>query len=648
MKIRSKILIPSVALVVASTLAVLAVALFLFISFAEDRTRDTIDMLAADLRDQYAGFRAESSQALAICMDNVALSTALSNKNSNGIEDAMRKISRTTGVDFFILTDGAGIAQYVSYDRTQEGADLSGLPSIQSALNGKSNTTTEAGEIIRYSIKSSGSIGFGGRIIGTVTCGFRLDDDKFVDSVKEKYGADVSVFVGDTGLSTTLIQDGNRMTGIKASPEVYAVVSQNEEYQGEDLILGHNASVFYMPLHDATGNVSGMLFTGTLTADRDDAIRSIITTGIITSLAMIAISVIISWIISRSLVRPIKEVCGVMHQYSIGDLSTEPLHASRDEIGQLASDVRTFRQELKNIVDDLTKGLARLADKHLDYKGIDYVGDFEAINHAYYDFQRDLNDIISKISEASVRVKNESGQLSESSSELAHGATEQAASIEELAATLGNISANIEGTARNAGAANKSVEVADKALKNSSSEMNLMVTAMSDIKKTSDEIGKIIKTIEDIAFQTNILALNAAVEAARAGEAGKGFAVVADEVRNLASKSAEAAKNTTALIENALRAVANGTHIAEKTAKAMGEVNDSSKATAGYVIEIASASTAQFDAVKEVTQGVDTIAEVVQRNTATSEESAASSDELARQATILAELVGQFTLNKGL
>ena len=237
-----------------------------------------------------------------------------------------------------------------------------------------------------------------------------------------------------------------------------------------------------------------------------------------------------------------------------------------------------------------------------------------------------------------------SSQMANGSQVLADGTTKQANAIEELTATITDISKHVQLNAENAAKAEKlSSDVQNKVIFQNE-EMTNMLNAMADIEDKSNEIGKIIKTIDDIAFQTNILALNAAVEAARAGAAGKGFAVVADEVRNLASKSAEAAKNTTNLISASIDAVNNGAAIANSTAESMKEVMEISKETNSLIINIATATNEQADAISQVTIGLDQISQVVQQNSATAEETAASCEELSGQSRLLKEQVARFKI----
>lgn len=238
-----------------------------------------------------------------------------------------------------------------------------------------------------------------------------------------------------------------------------------------------------------------------------------------------------------------------------------------------------------------------------------------------------------------------SSQVAAGAQALAQGTTEQASSIEELSSTIAEISQKINNTANNAHLANLEAMSTNEVVSNSNNQMQEMKNAMNNINAKSAEISRVIKTIENIAFQTNILALNAAVEAARAGSAGKGFAVVADEVRNLAQKSAAAAKNTTVLIEETIQAVKHGADIADINSQTMLNVVDGSNKVRDFLNEIARASKEQSDAVSQITIGVDQIFSVIQNNSAMAEESAAASEELSSQAQLLLTHIGKFCLN---
>lgn len=252
--------------------------------------------------------------------------------------------------------------------------------------------------------------------------------------------------------------------------------------------------------------------------------------------------------------------------------------------------------------------------------------------------------VLESIKNASEHILNSSEQVSSGSQSLAQGTNEQSSSVEELAATVGDVSNRIQQSSENAVGASRKVETVGRDVENCNIEMQKMISAMEDISNSSNEIGKIIKTIEDIAFQTNILALNAAVEAARAGDSGKGFAVVADEVRNLASKSAEAAKNTTLLITNSIQTVFNGSQIANEAAKTMGSVAESTKEVVKVIDMISLDSEDQVKSIVEVQIGIDQIASVVHSNSANAEQSAALSEELSSQAETLKVLVDNFKL----
>lgn len=377
--------------------------------------------------------------------------------------------------------------------------------------------------------------------------------------------------------------------------------------------------------------------------------------AIFASLALVVIALIISviWgiIVSKGISKPITECAERLEKLAKGDLeSAVPDIKNEDETGILANATKVITVGLSAVIKDMSYMLDSMAGGNFDINSKatnNYIGDFLPLLEAVRGINTKLSDTLSQINQSAEQVSSGSEQVSSGAQALSQGATEQASSVEELAATINEISQQIKGNAEAAKEANgimsdTSVEIAE-----SNDKMQSLISAMEEISDASQQIGKVIKTIEDIAFQTNILALNAAVEAARAGAAGKGFAVVADEVRSLASKSAEAAKGTTALIENSIKAVENGTRLADETAKSLVMVVDGAKKASNTVTRIASASDEQANSIIQVTTGVDQISSVVQTNSATAEESAAASEELSGQAQMLKDLVDRFTLKNG-
>lgn len=330
-----------------------------------------------------------------------------------------------------------------------------------------------------------------------------------------------------------------------------------------------------------------------------------------------------------------------------GNLSEEVDYRSEDEFGLMAHAMRDVTRGVGSIIKDIEMVLSAMGNGDFtvhSFASEKYVGDYHKIYMAMKLIKENFNGTLTTLNHSADQVSSGSDQVSSGAQALSQGATEQASSVEELAASINEISGHINKNAQNAQEAGNKAVVVGNVAGESNRRMQDMLNAMSDINAASGEIGKIIKTIEDIAFQTNILALNAAVEAARAGAAGKGFAVVADEVRNLASKSAEASKNTAVLIENSLHAVENGKRIADDTAKSLEEVMTGIQDATSMMESIAKASHEQAEAITQITIGIDQISSVVQTNSATAEESAAASEELSGQAQIMKELVRKFRL----
>lgn len=360
--------------------------------------------------------------------------------------------------------------------------------------------------------------------------------------------------------------------------------------------------------------------------------------------AVIFVLIVMS-LLRKAILSPVNELNQVANAIARGDLSAEVTYDGKDEFGELANEMKALLVRVVGIIKDLDYGLEEIGSGNFTVRSRAkelYIGDFANLHVSMQNIIKSLSSTLSQIERASQEVAGGADQVSSGAQALSQGTTEQASSIEELSASIGEVTDQIRLNAEHAKLANESAELAGQEIFKSNEEMKRMVEAMDQINMKSAEISKIIKVIEDIAFQTNILALNAAVEAARAGQAGKGFAVVADEVRNLASKSAQAAKGTTNLIEETLVAVQVGAKIANDTAKHLDESEKITREAVGLIEKIAEASENQAAAAAQINVGIEQIAAVVQNNSATAEESAAASEELNAQAELLNTLISRF------
>ncbi len=366
-----------------------------------------------------------------------------------------------------------------------------------------------------------------------------------------------------------------------------------------------------------------------------------ILTMIISLVVGAAIALVLSLMIARSISRPIGKVVEAARQLAKGDIDiTFDIH-SQDETGIL---IDAF-SELVESTREQAHVVERVADGDLTVT-VPIRSEKDLLGHKLNQMVESFNNLIVNISNAAEQVSVGAKQISDSSMSLSQGATEQASSIEELSATIEEISEKTKVNADNAGRANQVSEKAKNYALEGNSQMREMLDAMGQINDSSGNINRIIKVIEDIAFQTNILALNAAVEAARAGEHGKGFAVVAEEVRSLAAQSSNAAKETTVLIEDSIQKVTNGTKIAQETAEALEKIVEEVESVFDIVSGINHASEEQATAIAQINQSITQVSHVVQENSATSEESAAASEELYSQAENLKELIGQFRVKR--
>lgn len=364
---------------------------------------------------------------------------------------------------------------------------------------------------------------------------------------------------------------------------------------------------------------------------------------------MVLVGIILNLRMIRMIVRPLREADEAVSAFSHGDLSYEVNYSSNNEIGQMCEAVRTSQQIVSGIIEDIVNVTHALEDGDLTVSTtMEYPGQFAPIKENLEELLGHLNNTMSDILNASDQVAAGADQVSVGAQSLAQGATEQASAVEELSATINEIDTSAQHSADTAKTAKEKSNQAAEQVNVCNDRLQEMRKAMGDILSSQSDIGKIIETIENIAFQTNILALNAAVEAARAGSAGKGFAVVADEVRNLASKSDQAAKQTKELIESSLSYAKRGSELVEDVDANMQKVIEYAGAAIGLMDQVAEDSISQADSINQLTTGVDQISAVVQTNSATSEESAAASEELSSQAVMMKQLIQQFHLKSGI
>lgn len=437
------------------------------------------------------------------------------------------------------------------------------------------------------------------------------------------------------------IELGKTNSKLRAFGKIVEKMANGEDGTGSYTYNGKTKIMAYSPVPESQGWSIAVV-----------AVRSEFLTMFYISLGIIVVIVVAFTLIGiyfgkklgKTLSAPIAVCVDRLKLLAQGDLKSEtPVIKSNDETEILSDNLRTTIENLNHIISDISSHLAELSDGNFAITiDTQYEGDFEQISVSFKLIVDALRSAMRDIDHNAQQVAYGSDELSKASQSLAEGATDQASAIQELTATITDISSKIQNNANNAELAKTMVNDVNIEMNQSNKHMDEMIIAMDRIKVASNEIANIIKSIEDIATQTNLLSLNAAIEAARAGEAGKGFSVVADEVRKLAEQSEEAAKNTNQLIQNAIEAVEDGTELVRVTAQSLESVVTNASKVNGAISEIVEASNEQATATAQITEGINQIATVIEMNSATAEESAASSEELSSESTVLKEMLGKF------
>ncbi len=552
--------------------------------------------------------------------------------------------------------NGDGVDGNNYTDRAYYQNAMKGLPYVSSPLISK--VTGKITVIVAAPLWKDGIAG--GESVG---CVYIVPDEEFLNDIVRDIKASensVAYIIDKSGstianIDSNVVLNGENISETAKDPAAAergygdlavihkSMLSGNAGYDSYTLD-GEKKFMGYSPIEGTDG------WSIAIYAPANDFLESTVR-GIYFTVIVVAVSVVIAAIISAKLGigvgKSIRLCTERIEKLASGDLQSGiPEIHRQDEAGRLAMATHTVVESLNNMIGDIGRVLEAMADGNLgvntDTGAEYYVGDFKKLLGYIKNINSKLVETITQINTSADQVTSGADQVSSGAQALSQGATEQASEIEQLASRIAVITTEVEENYGSCESANKLAEETIGYMNTAISEMSRLNEAMTSINETSEHIGNIIKTIEDIAFQTNILALNAAVEASRAGEAGKGFAVVADEVRNLASKSAEAAKTTTTLIQKSLEAVHNGSRIAGSTSEALAGVEKRALGVEGVVKEIASASEKQAGMIEQIKTGIEQISSVVQTNSATAEQSAAASEELSGQASILRELISVF------
>ena len=651
-KLKNKILLRSILLTAASLL--LLTAFLIVMSY-----QNIIQSLDKTLKQtaQLAAFQVETRLGTSRTIMNEVGTQARLTDVTISVQEK-EQLLKTKQVSYPVI-------QYISM-AFSDGIDLNGnnlkdrdffLASMEGASYITDPVVSADGKSVEFII--SAPLWEGGQVNTTVVgVVYSILDGEFLSEITD------AITIGETGSAyiingnydviahqnrTLVYSKDNSVKAAEQEKSLEAVAELEKQAHAGNTVFGEYT---YHGVHKLAAlspiNINGWSIGVTVASDEylHQTVTSVIFAAVIT-LVVLLITIIFNIRLANSITKPIVEINEAAERLSEGDLDVVISHSGNDELGALADAFNQTIGNLKAYINDIARSCREISQGNFDlHSTVDFKGAFVEISTSLDGISHNLSRTMMQIGVSAGQVNSGAEQVSSGAQVLSQGATEQASSIEELSVSIAEISTQIRQTAELAKQASTSANEAGNEIIKSNEKMRDMMEAMDQMNAKSTEISKIIKVIEDIAFQTNILALNAAVEAARAGAAGKGFAVVADEVRNLASKSADASKSTAQLIAETIAAVEVGTQIAHDAARYLSGSEQVTRQAVSLIEQISVASAQEAAGAADINVGIEQIAAVVQHNSATAEESAAASEELNAQAEVLKDLVNQFQLKE--
>lgn len=651
MKMSAKILLFAIVMIIISVGMIAGLVMIENSSYNQKVSYHQVNVATNALKNAINQQLEQSRKSAMSIAQNYRLIDAVQKNDFEQIKSVLDDINATLNMSTISITDIKGNVIIRQHQPDKKGDSILSQTTVQKALQGESSTTLEPGALVKLSSRAGAPIkNESGKIIGTVVTGYTFDNAKILEDLKNMLGIELSIYAGADRIATTMAQSDKEDEGVKLDDSLAeTVLEKGKPYTGKMQINGIKFITRYEPLSDISGNIVGVVYAGfPETEAQASTTKTFIHMMIAVPIIVLICALILLWFVRRQISKPMLTLTNAANLLAKGNLGVDiDINSRKDEIAILADAMKKMIASLNHYIFDISQVLNAMSNNDFTQNSSgEYIGDFLPIKKALNGIATALNCTFQSVSDLSFQYYNNAEQMSTAAHQVAQGSSEQTEAIISLSNSIAKISQDADENTTNVHFAIEYVGHASLSVVNGNEHMDEMLKAMEDIKMASTEINKIIKTIEDIAFQTNILALNAAVEAARAGSAGKGFAVVADEVRNLASKSAEASNQTASLISNAIAAVNRGYLLAEGTAKSFSEVSSKAEMVEEAIMKIDKASAKQAIEISQITAGLKKISDVVQMNMAASEETAASGEELLHQAETLKSQFNGFAFAK--